>query len=464
MKKSITLNILRSAFVVLTTISFGGCEKFLDQKPQQSQIVPRTVDDLQRLLDNRQIMNQSSSGGYSEMIADNYYVPNNIYQQLNAARGTDRYTLNYAWALNAEAIPVFWDATYRGPIYYSNIVLDHLANINNIPEDSNEIKTIKGAALFFRAFAFYNLAQLYCQPYSVEYLSLPGIVLRLTSDAAVIDRKRATIKETYDKIITDLKEAAAISPENITIPTRPGQTAAYAALARVYLSMREYEYASQYANLALQQQNILLDYNDRMPLANPRFQNFNPEIIFDDVAYSALLPNAGFSSIDTLLYQSYDSNDLRKVLFFGLSSGRNVFMGSYNTVVGNFAVFNGFATDELYLIRAECSARAGDKELAMADLNHLLRKRWTSDVVYEDMTAVDGSDALEKVLTERRKELLYRGQRWTDIRRLNLEGANITLRRNIAGTIYTLPPNDLRAVMLIPDEEIARSGIEQNPR
>jgi hypothetical protein len=60
--------------------------------------------------------------------------------------------------------------------------------------------------------------------------------------------------------------------------------------------------------------------------------------------------------------------------------------------------------------------------------------------------------------------LLFRNLRWSDLRRFNLEGANITLKRIINGTSYTLPPNDLRWVLLIPDLETSRSGIPQNPR
>ena len=45
-----------------------------------------------------------------------------------------------------------------------------------------------------------------------------------------------------------------------------------------------------------------------------------------------------------------------------------------------------------------------------------------------------------------------------------MEGANITLKRDLDGTIYTLPPNDPRYVMPIPQDEINLSHIEQNAR
>jgi hypothetical protein len=99
----------------------------------------------------------------------------------------------------------------------------------------------------------------------------------------------------------------------------------------------------------------------------------------------------------------------------------------------------------------------------MTDLNTLLRKRWKSGT-FADRTASSDADALNLILIERRKELVFRGLRWSDLRRLNLDGANITLTRKISGINYTLSPNDSRWVFLIPAQEINQSGIPQNPR
>ncbi len=71
---------------------------------------------------------------------------------------------------------------------------------------------------------------------------------------------------------------------------------------------------------------------------------------------------------------------------------------------------------------------------------------------YSVLIAIDAEEAKVKVLQERRKELIFRGTRWSDLRRLNLEGAGIGLNRIINGVTYTLPPNDARWVMLIPRE------------
>jgi hypothetical protein len=121
------------------------------------------------------------------------------------------------------------------------------------------------------------------------------------------------------------------------------------------------------------------------------------------------------------------------------------------------------ATDEVYLIRAECFARAGDVVDALKDLNTLMAKRIKS-AFFVPFIASTGTDALKLILTERRKELVMRGLRWTDLRRLNKEGYNIALTRVINGQTYTLLPNDPRYILPIPDDVIVFTGMQQNIR
>ena len=169
----------------------------------------------------------------------------------------------------------------------------------------------------------------------------------------------------------------------------------------------------------------------------------------------------GGAIVDTLLYRSYSVNDLRKTVFY--ENNGKTWKGSYNTYQGPPSIFDGLSTNEIYLIRAESRIRNGNLSGGLDFLNTLLRKRYKTGS-FTDLTAATAADALNLVLIERRKELPFRGLRWTDLRRLNREGANITLKRILSGVSYTLPPNDPRWVLLIPDIEVNRSGIPQNPR
>jgi hypothetical protein len=100
----------------------------------------------------------------------------------------------------------------------------------------------------------------------------------------------------------------------------------------------------------------------------------------------------------------------------------------------------------------------------MNDLNQLLRARWLKGT-FVSFTAVNPSDALSQILKERRKELIFRGLRWSDLKRLNKESPFVTtLSRSLNGQTYTLPPNSNLYVFPIPPAEIQLSGIQQNPR
>jgi starch-binding outer membrane protein, SusD/RagB family len=77
----------------------------------------------------------------------------------------------------------------------------------------------------------------------------------------------------------------------------------------------------------------------------------------------------------------------------------------------------------------------------------------------------DAAAALDTILVERRKELAFRGIRWSDLRRLNKEGRNITLTRNLNGMSYTLTPNSNLYTLPIPPDVLSfNPGMQQNPR
>jgi hypothetical protein len=87
-------------------------------------------------------------------------------------------------------------------------------------------------------------------------------------------------------------------------------------------------------------------------------------------------------------------------------------------------------------------------------LNQLLVKRYRGNftpIVFEDET-----QALKVVLAERRKELAFRGLRWSDLRRLNADDRfKETLSRTLAGQEYNLEPQSERYILPIPARELS---------
>ncbi|HWK03372.1 MAG TPA: RagB/SusD family nutrient uptake outer membrane protein [Puia sp.] len=443
-----------------------SCSKssFLDKKPNTDFIIPTTLPDFQALLDNDAVFGRTSALG--ELSADNLYLRDTFWQGLDAKEHNA-----YIWApgdiYGGQGQQDDWDLPYE-QVFYANVVLDGLAKVKVDSSNVQDWNALKGAALFTRAYAFYNLAQIFAPVY--DNVSAPtdlGIPLRLSPDVNT-PSVRASLKQTYSQVLEDLRGADNLLPSTFPFANRnrPSKPAAFAMQARVYLSMRAYDSAKIYADSCLQLYSTLIDYNNTLSTSsNLPFTILNLETIYQSSFFTG--SNQSLAAflypkcvVDSVLYASYAPADLRSQIFYRINSaGVPNIKGSYN---GSIYPFSGLATDEVYLVRAECQARAGDKTGALSDLNTLLVKRWNGS--FTPVTATTATEALDTILVERRKELAFRGLRWTDLRRLNKEGANITLTRLLFGQTYQLPPNSPYYVLPIPPDVIALSGIQQNQR
>lgn len=435
----------------------SSCKKdWLDAKPDKKLVVPQTLQDLQAMLDNTLFVFNFSQPELGETGSDDYYV---LYPDWLALSPDEASAYIWAKDIYNGSAPVDWMIPYER-IFYDNYVLE---TVENIPLDSTNLSNwdnVKGSALFGRAFNFYSLADLFAKPFdSTTADTDPGIPLRLHSD---INGKsvRASVSETYKQVITDLKASLLLLPALPAYKTRPSKTAAYAMLARTYLNMGNYSLALLYADSCISLQPVLMNYNTFDITSQFPFPMFNDEVIyFEALNYYNVIGNR-IAIVDSTIYHSYADNDLRKYLFIDTTDGHPRFKGGYDQYTG----FGGIATDEIYLVSAECNARIGNINRAMDRLNTLLENRWKTGT-FIPLTASSADEALRLIISERRKELIFRGLRWTDLRRLNKDPRfAVTLTRNLNGTFYTLPPNDNRYVYPIPDQEIQISGIAQNPR
>lgn len=452
--------------VCIAALTVSGCHKkeFLEAKPDSDLFVPSTLEDCQALLDNETIMNETPVLG--ELSADNFYLLYPFWRNLNIKEKNA-----YVWQPDTfEGLPgdiSDWNAPYR-QVFYANVILESLPKIPVTAANESNWKAIKGAALFARAHAFYQVAQVFAPVYSIQGAGEKlGIPLRLTPG---VDEKsvRSTLQETYNRIINDLQEASRLLPAGgipLNNRNRSSRPAAFALLARAYLSMDNYSHAKTYADSCLQLHHTLIKYDTlNASLMNP-FSNFNEETIYQSRFISTNVLRALTVSnciVDSNLYRSYDTHDLRSVLFYRVhtTTGNIIPKASYT---GNNQLFTGLATDEVYLIRAECLAHMGYVAEAMNDLNTLLMNRWEANY-FEPLKAHTADEALQIILRERRKELPFRGLRWTDLRRLNKGSNRTTLIRKLNNQSYELPPGDLRYTLLLPPDVISLSGMQQNPR
>lgn len=447
--------------LILVLILFPGlssCNALLDERSDKGLVVPGTLQDLQALLDSYSYMSFSDPSE-GEVSSTDYYVSDDIF---NSATTEEEKRL-YTWQPDFVFPPASnrWMHSYRA-LYYANSVIQHVDDVPVAVHQQDEYHNIKGQGYFYRAKILFNMAVIWLLAYdnanASQHLGLP---LRKDLDFNV-PSVRSTQLETFERIIEDLKIAAYHLPDQVIHVIRPSKPAAYAQLAKAYLYMGAFEEAGLYADSCLRLRNTLIDYNDLNPDLNFSFEVFNPEVFFHSVIPSNFFLNISRARIQEELYQLYADADLRKALFFLTNAdGTKSFKGSYT---GNLAPFGGFSVSEIMLIRMEALARQGELSAAGSLMRQLYEHRWQHDVAFPEFPEGDQQAMLNFVLEERRRELLMRGIRWYDLKRLNQEGANIELTRVVNGQTYRLPPNDLRWALPIPEDVIELSGMQQNPR
>jgi tetratricopeptide (TPR) repeat protein len=453
-------NIVRLLILLSIPVSICSCKKYLEKKSNQSYSTPETLKDLQALLDRPDFFNRSAR---LEMVgSDEYYLLPTHWQALGELDKN-----GHIWHQQVNDI-ADWSSFYNN-VFYANTILDNwtkAAKTSTI-EKADEVK---GGALVHRAHSFWHIAQLFAPQYDSATANTDlGIVLRLDADFNK-PSQRSSVQETYDRIIQDLTDAIEILPVTTLYKTRPNKSAAYALLARVYLQIGNYNKAKEAATNCLNLYNTLIDYNDpgqidtlmTEPIKNKGDKN--PEILLYINDGASVAANPSRAKIDSNFYKSYLAGDLRKAAFFRkVADGTLGFRGSYNGLFST-GQFVGLGSAEVYLIRAECNARLGDANAALQDLNALLIKRFKTGT-FSPIINLTPAHALDTILVERKKELLFRGLRWADLKRLNKEPARaITLVRDISGQLYTLPPNDPRYTLLVPDDIMRFTTLVQNPR
>lgn len=445
--------------MILVLLTLAACnEEYLDKKSDKSLVVPSTLADFQALLDNAQdVINIVPGLGF--VACDDAFTTYSSWQGLYTA--TERNTYHWADRIYEGENCDDWNKTYQ-QIFYANVVLDGIERIDRIPRNEEQWKNLKGSALFIRAHAMLQLAELFTQPYDeLKAASSLGIPIRLSADVNP-PVKRASQLDTYNQIVNDLTVSIEYLPSNSAYKTRATKAAALALLSRVYLFMHNDVKAEECAGRALELNSYLLDYNDLDKEASRPIPFMNDEILYYAVPVSYSYTFSTTTYVDTVLYTRYQEGDLRKEIFFRFRlPNRYTFKGTYT---GSAFQFGGIANDEVYLNRAESRVRLNDTVGALEDINMLLSKRWKSDS-FIAITESNPELLLSIILEERQKELLFRSTRWSDLRRLNQDNRfSKTLHRSLNGVEYTLAPNDLKYTFPIPDQEIRTSGIEQNPR
>lgn len=448
-------------FTALLSLAAIGCKKQLETNPNSNVLVPKTPTQLQGLLDNPEIFSYGHTLGL--LSADEFYFSATYYPTL-----TKTMKNVYIWEDHPfDSNETHYDYTriYQ-QVFYANIVLE---GVNQRITDGNQdrdLNKIKGDALFKRALAFYHSLQLFAPAYdSYTASSDKGIPLKLNSNTNEL-LTRASVQECYDQILSDLNEAKdllQVMPDPFH-RNRASRIATLALLSRTYLSMGKWQESALEAGAVFQGYDSLIDYNTVNSNIPVPFPEDNREVIYplkapdgnNENALIAPLAAIG-ANVDSNLIRSFESNDLRLKLFFQ-PHGKTY--GLKTSLTGTYVPFEGICMSEIYLILAEANARLNKPDAALFYLDKLLRKRYTTGANLNLPTSNQPDSILDRILSERKKELAFRGQRWADIKRLNKLNSNIVQQRVIETKTFTIKANDLRYALPLPEPTVKRYNLQ----
>ena len=465
------MKIVTTILAICVVVMLTGCNDYLDIKPKGEKI-PKTVTDYETLLNYESV--QKVSDTYPTYLTDDVYLP-------DVAQGTATPGLN---SVDQSIINLylfkkdvfgeaqddgFWFASYNR-IYYHNTVIDNIMDAEGPSEQQKH--SIRAEALISRALEYLYLVNGYAKHYDVRTADTdPGVPLILDEDISKKDLVRASVKDVYAQIQSDLQAALPNLPAQPKGNAfRASKAAGYGILAKMYLYMGNYAEALKAANAVLEMNNSLLDLKkyavvkvqSSIGRTNVPQDIDNPENIYIKFApYVYGLSSKVFGSDE--LISLFSEDDMRLQVYF-TKNFRNIPTDKYvwaPYLRANLAV----SSPEIYLIAAECEAREGSIERAMTLINKLRDNRIKNNT---PLVAIDRSDALQKVLEERRRELAMSGMvRYIDLKRLNQESQFAKTITHVTGEgMFSLEPNSPLYVLPIPAKVMRfnKNSMKQNER
>lgn len=463
---------MRNLSIFLLLLLLVSCQSsFLDVKPSTQAVVPSSISDYELLLRDLVILTTYSPNGLNLIAGDEYTLSESKFNifEMSPTGGYERNAFTWSAKIySGEETNTDWTLGYRR-ILQCNVVLDGLDNLKPSVEEQEKYNYVKGSALFHRAYNYYLLAQMYCPVYVSEEQAKKalGLPLRKKGDPTV-STERASLWDTYQFIEAELLQSLTLIPKQLPQVSKgdPTQAACMALLVKLYMQMGNFTEAEKQATACLATNYSLLNYAD-IPVDTENGFSLNgkdnPEVIFLNSARGHNIISDYFHFIPQEQLGLYDPKDLRLPLFYKESgAGVKIYKANYT---GNiFTPFTGLALDEVYLNLVECLARRGEKIESLRLLNALRENRFyqTDFIPYVNLSA---DEILLSALGERRRQLVFRGTRWEDLRRLNKEERfKQTVVRKVGTKEFLLTPESNRWVWPIPEAAITNGGYQQNIR
>ncbi len=217
---------------------------------------------------------------------------------------------SYANSESVGGVMKIWGYGYEC-INRANIVLGRVDGVTMSEQSRN---WIKGQALFLRGYTYFHLLRLYGGvPITTTY----------TNGVEGLEIPRASVEETYNRVIEDLKQAEELLPTRGTSGYdvwRASKGAAEAALGEVYL------YKATMNDNNVEDLKLAKSYSEKV--INSQIYDLMPEFTDNFYWFNANAKNCK-ESLFELQYSSQAGQSNCMHIRFGLGRTNNAYMGCY---------------------------------------------------------------------------------------------------------------------------------------
>ncbi|MCK7588948.1 RagB/SusD family nutrient uptake outer membrane protein [Subsaxibacter sp. CAU 1640] len=410
--KKIKNNIRVVATALVIGVAFSSCNDAIDVGPDDEIVESNaitTVNDVET----------ATIGVYGTLAANNAIYWNSLFTDelklpsSNNGQGIQVHT----WSINTSdgtAAGIF--GNYFLSINRANRVLQAIENIQPSTEEGvARLNRYKGELLAIRGWAHFKLLTFF----STSYTDGSALAVPYLDYVVVLEKPaRNTVNEVYAGIASDLTAARELIPASFTDNIFFTRDAITALEARIALYKKDYSTAIAKSSQLISayplatMSNYPLIWQD----ANDTENIFKLARVVGDGAVGQL-----YNPNQTLIYwlasdkltSSYEANDIRFNTFIQASNQKILkYPGDASTVGLNDIKL--FRVSEQYFIRAEAYANTSQIALAAADINTLRSNRiaGATPVTFNGQT-----DAIDKILEERFRELPFEGHRFFDLKR-----------------------------------------------
>lgn len=376
-----------------------------------------------------------------------------------------------------------WGGYYQA-IYRANVAIE---NIPKVPEMNETLRArLIGECKFLRAYYYFDMVR--------WFGDIPLITRPLNPDE-YYSQTRTPTQEVYNQIIQDLTEAIQVLPKKSEYaPADLGRAtigAAKGLLAKVYLTIQDYQNAEKYALEVVNSGSYAL-YPNYAKLFQREGENSSESVFevscvaletgnggsqYNQVQGVRGTPNLGwgFNQPSNNLIAEYETGDPRRdatILFVGevlpdgsaiVQDNPDILNEKYNQKAwtpthvgfqengpGNIRILR-YA--DVLLIAAEALNENGKPAEALTYLNQVrARARGNSMTVLPNVTITDKDQLRQRIWHERRVELALEQHRWFD---LNRQGRAAQVMQAAGKTNFIAGKNEL---FPIPQTEIDLSG------